>query len=495
MLASQTAQSSQGSSLADLADEFAKYELDPLGFVYFAFPWGDSSLKAEAGPDAWQIELLTRIRDQLQYGGDNGAIIREAVRAAHGVGKSALVAWLILWAISTHPDTRGVVTAMTADQLKQKTWAELAKWHEIFIGRELFSLKAESLSIASERASRTWRIDAAPWSVHASSAFAGMHNKGKRILCIYDEASEIDDRIWEISEGALTDEKTQIIWCVFGNPTKTSGRFYAAFADRKSTWGTLTVSAEESRFSNKELLKRWENEYGRDSDFYRVRALGLPPRAGVSNFIAPELVENARRREIHPASYQMYPKVMGLDPAAFGDNFSIISIRQGPQLIRQWGYSGLDGPDLASRVVEIWHQNKDITECYVDGIGIGADVCSSLSRVPGFPLVRVNVSMPAGDDETYHNLRAQLWGRMRKWLETACIPNDDELAEQLTSLDYGFDGKSRIQMQSKDDLRRLGRPSPDKADSLSLTFFGESINRKPSQQVMARPVTRRAVVW
>jgi len=485
-----------------IVEELTEYECDPEGFVHWAYPWGERGTPLEKfkGPDNWQVETLREIGSRLRAAGDEGCVIQLAVRSGHGIGKSALVGMLVDWSLSTMARTRGVVTAMTEPQLRTKTWSEMAKWHAMSLAQHLFevqgrSIIAKGMDKSGQELSRVWRIDAIPWSVNAPSAFAGLHNLGRRIIVIFDEASEIHDEIWRVTRGALTDRNTQIIWLVMGQPTQTSGEFYRCF--QGSEWIHRTIDSRESSFSNKQIFEQWKEEYGEDSDFFRVRVRGLPPRAGISNFISAEHVQSARRRELERSLWQAFPKRMSIDPARFGDDSSVISVRQGQKLIGQWKYSGLDGPDLASRaVLEVWNNHRDVTGCAVDAIGIGASCCDALRRVQGFPLIEVNVSAPAGDDTTYFNLRAELWGRMRKWVETAELPDDDDLENQLCSIKYGFDGKSRIQLQSKKDLKGEGHPSPDLADSLSLSFFEDVIQRKPSMKAPQMPTrTRLANIW
>jgi hypothetical protein len=484
-------------ALAEIADRFVEYEFDPLGFVMWAFPWGvpGTDLEGEDGPEQWQIDQLTRIGDKLRAGADLGAVLKEDISAGHGVGKSAEVAWLILWAMSRE-DTRGVVTATTATQLKTKTWAELAKWYQLYVAKELFTLTTESLYSADPDHAKTWRIDAVPWSVSNTESFAGMHNKGKRILLIFDEASGIDDKIWEVAEGALTDAKTQIVWCRYGNPTQTTGEFHKRCTRPKPGINEYhRVDSRTVRFTNKKQIQAWVDEYGEDSDFVRVRVKGQFPRAGASNFISPELVENARRRRVPRMAWQAYPIILSVDPARFGDDWSVITIRQGLKVHYQVSMWGFDGPELAGRIWELLQKLENVSCIVYDANGNGADLDSALRRMPGLPpLVPVMWGVPAKDDKQYFNQRSECWGKMRDWMKDGEVPDVDELADELTSMDYGYDALFRIQLVSKQDMKREGKKSPDHADSLALSFIPELMDRK-IVSAKARPVRSRKIVW
>ncbi len=292
-------------------------------------------LARETGPETWQMEILDRMGRTLRAGGDDGALVREAAAAGHGVGKSAFMSWVVLWAMATKPRTRGIVTANTESQLKQKTWAELGKWFSLFAAKDLFELTATALFPKSKNDRGEWRIDQSVWNESNTEAFAGLHNKGRRIILLFDEASAIPDTIYEVAEGALTDEGTQIIWIQFGNPTRTSGRFYETISGQRKNWRYTSIDSRNVRFSNKAVIEGWKEEYGEDSDFFRVRVRGLPPRAGVTNLISPEAVSNARRRRLSLLDYQMYSVVISLDPARFGDDKSVITVRQGPKVHEQ----------------------------------------------------------------------------------------------------------------------------------------------------------------
>ena len=497
-----------GSKVGELLDTLSSFAADPVGFVRWAFPWGEKGTELEemSGPEQWQLEQLERVGERIRTGGLDGGVIEEDVSSGHGVGKSALVCWWILFAISTHADTKGVVTANTDQQLRTKTWAELAKWYGLFIGKQLFTLTATAIYIAGDKdREKKWRIDQTPWSKENTEAFAGLHNQGKRLLVIYDEASAIDDKVWEVTEGALTDARTQILWLRYGNPTKTSGAFFKRCTQGKRNTHTR-VDSRTVKFTNKSQIAAWIEEYGEDSDFVRVRVKGQFPRAGYSNFISAELVNQARRRRLPPDVYRAHPKILSVDPARFGDDFSVITLRQGLKVHGQVKLSGFDGPDLASRVFEIvrkqgrvdgWGEVPEgaISCIAYDAIGNGADLDSSLRRTPGLPpLLAVQWGCPAKDDKAYFNLRSEAWGKMRDFLEHGQIPDNDQLAEELTSLDYGYDAKFRIQLQSKKDLKKAGVRSPDAADSLAIGFCVDLIDRK-IVTARVRPVVRRSVVW
>lgn len=408
---------------------------------------------------------------------------------------SAIVSWLILWAISTHANTRGVVTANTDSQLRLKTWAELGKWHQLFIARKLFRLTATGVFIdGDEDLAKTWRIDAVPWTKERSEAFAGLHNAGRRILVVFDEASAIDDVIWEVTEGALTDARTQIFWMRYGNPTKTSGRFFKNVTTPRTNIVTKVDSRDVS-FSNKQQIQAWVDEYGEDSDFVRVRVRGMFPRAGSSNFISPELVFNARRRRIPERDYIAHPKILAVDPARFGDDFSVVTLRQGLKIHYQVAFQGFDGPDLAGRVFELVRKETGVACIVYDAAGNGADLDSSLRRMPGLPqLVPISWGVPAADSKSYFNQRSEAWGKLREWLEHGEIPDNDTLAEELTSLDYGYDVRFRIQLQSKKDAKKNGGKSPDHADSAALTMLPDLITLGV-RTAKVRPVKRRQVIW
>ena len=432
---------------------------DPLGFVYFVFPWGEGMLQDETGPDKWQTDILQQIGD----GCLNLTIaLQVAVRSGHGIGKSALISWIILWFISTRPHPQIVVTANTKPQLETKTWRELAKWHRLAINRDWFTWTATKFYHVDYP--ETWFAVALPWSKERSEAFAGTHDK--HVLMLFDEASAIDDIIWEVAEGAMTTEGA--IWLAFGNPTRNTGRFSECFKKYRHRWITREIDSRTAKKANKKQLEQWIQDYGEDSDFVRVRVRGVEPRAGLMQLIPMDIIEAALGRSIHISNYDKSPKIIGVDIARHGDDQSVIYKRQG---LYSWAPIKMRIPDnmvVAGRVAqEIDDWKADAV--FID-VGAGYGVIDRLRQL-GYKVTEVPFGNPATDENHYFNKRAEMWGKMRDWLKLGgCIVADNEVRDDLAGPEYGFDARGRIQLEKKEDMKKRGLASPDCGDALALTF-------------------------
>lgn len=452
-----------------IAVELAEYTQDPLGFVLFSFPWGEGELEGYEGPDDWQIEILQALGQGLIT---IEQAIKIAVASGHGIGKSALVSWIILWGISTFEDTRGVVTANTDTQLRTKTWPELAKWHRLFIGKDLFTLTATALYSSQPEHEKTWRIDIIPWSENNTEAFAGLHNKGKRILLIFDEASAIVDKIWEVSEGALTDANTEIVWCAFGNPTRNEGRFFDCFHNLKHRWIHRQIDSRTVKITNKKQIQELVEDNGEDSDIVRIRVRGVFPRASESQFIGSDIVELARGKHLPPHTYNFAPKILILDNAWTGGDEIVIGLRQGNAYKIKATFSKNDD-DLVIAGHLARHEDEEAADAVFIDLGYGTGVFSA-----GKNMGRTWTLLPMGSaspDPGYLNLSAYCWGMMKKWLrEGGAIPNDPVLVEELQrrmafNVPTGHNA-GKIYLESKKDMKARGVGSPNRADNLAMSF-------------------------
>ncbi len=473
-----------------LHEEIGAFRFDPLGYVSFVFPWGEPGpLALEDGPEDWQKDVLERLGNGLLT---TDAALREAVASGHGIGKSALVAWIVHWALATVADTRGVVTANTEGQLRTKTWPELAKWHAMAINRSWFTLTATALYSALPNHEKTWRVDAISWSENNTEAIAGLHNKGKRAFVLFDEASAIPDAVWETIEGALTDSHTELFWAVFGNPTKSVGRFRECFAGGRFAhrWDNKQIDSRSVTMTNKALIDEWVKDYGEDSDFVRVRVRGVFPRAGSMQFIDSERIDGARQRQL--VSDMTSPLVMGVDIARHGADQSVIYFRRGADArsIPPVKLRIADLMALAGRIMEEVIA-RGPQAVFIDATGMGWGVFDRLKQLGCPGLVAVDFS--AGPDRSTHdsgakyaNKRAEMWGFMKDWLRAGCTRDDPELTADLGNVEYGYDANDSIQLEKKEHMRKRGLASPDNGDALALTFAYPAIKKMRTAPVLLR---------
>lgn len=461
-----------------LIDFVADHVHDPLGYVQSSFEWNKGELGGSTGPRAWQRDILDTIGKHLRDPATRHQPIQIAVASGHDIGKSALISMILQWGESTSPDTKGVVTANTDTQLRTKTWPEVTKWFRLALNAHWFKPTATAVSAVDESRERTWRADAIPWSETTTESFAGLHNKGRRIILIFDEASAISDKIWEVAEGALIDEDTEIIWLVFGNPTRNVGRFRECFGKFRHRWITRQIDSRTVEGTNKLQIQKLVEDYGEDSDFVRVRVKGEFPRAGTMQFIGGDIVGEARKREAYANLGD--PLVMGVDVARFGDDQSVIVIRRGrdARTIPWMRFRGIDTMVLAAKVMELQNQYQ-CDAIFIDGGGVGGGVIDRL-RMLKQNVIEVSFggaadrAISTSDGQVvYYNKRAEMWGYMRDWLKGGSIPDDPELVSNLEGVEYSYKplrGIDSIILEKKDDMKKRGLASPDDADALALTF-------------------------
>lgn len=461
-----------------LHEWLASVKSDPYAFALGAFPWGEEgTVLAKKRLEEWQIEVLCLIRDGLI---NTSQAIQIARASGHGIGKSALVSIIILWAFCTCPDMRGVVTANTETQLKTKTWAELGKWFNLcWFARQCYTLTATALLSKDPSRERTWRIDQVPWSEKNTEAFAGMHNQGNRLLLVMDEASAIPDVIHEVAEGALTDDDTEIIWIMFGNPTRNVGRFKEAFPGGRfaDQWNSKGIDSRTVSITNKKRIAMWEESYGEDSDFFRIRVKGVFPRHGMMEFFSVSEIDAAMDREVTVSITD--PLVLGVDVARYGQNNSVIFPRKGrdARSIDRRKYNGIPTTELATRVFDA-HTDLHSDGIMIDGGGVGGGVVDNTRQMHLFVY---DVQFGGKDDvgghtwgvqgEKYANKRAAMYGACRGWLKTGALPKDPELKQAMLAIQYTFNKKDEIQLMSKEDIMEENPEIQlDDLDALVLTF-------------------------
>lgn len=411
-------------------------------------------------PDVWQ--------DALMAAYDRGDR-RISARSAHGVGKSSVVAWISVHHMLFRFPQKTVVTAPSSGQLFDALFAEI----KASINKLPEPLKAlfnpTTDRIVLKAAPEESFISARTARAETPEALQGVHSE--HVLLIADEASGIPEAVYEAAVGSMSGHNATTM--LLGNPTRTSGLFYRTHTVLREQWTTFHVSAFDSKLVSSDFIEQVKQTYGEDSNAYRVRVLGEFPRSDDDTLIALELAEDAQHRDVEASPVAAV--VWGLDVARFGNDKSALCKRRGNVVVEPVRrFTKLDTMQLTGIVKAEWDASgpRDRpAEILVDSIGIGAGVVDRLRELE-LPVRGINVSEAPAMTERFANLRAQLWWDTREWLarRDSRLPKDDKLIAELTTPKYKFTSGGKIIVESKDDMKRRGLPSPDGADALVLTF-------------------------
>jgi hypothetical protein len=489
-----------------LADEIARFYDNPLGYVLFNFPWEDPNAGIQVvelppeyqkrfpgckyGPDKWACEFLDQIGDEVRKRKFDGKTPVEPLRFAtvsgHGIGKSTITAWIILWIMDTRPFCRGTVTAGTADQLRTKTWAEVGKWHKLALTREWhdYSATRGNMMLKNKQNPETWFFHAQTCKEENSEAFAGQHAANSTSAYVVDEASGVPNKIYEVMAGGLTDgEPMQFL---FGNGTKNTGNFYEACEGKDSRFIARHIDSRDVQITNKKYFADMLKDSGEDSDFFRVRCRGLFPKGGTVQFISGHEVEQAIMRPIYQD--RSAPLIIGVDVADKGMHASVIYPRLGwdARSFPYKLYRNITGIQLAEKIIHeiIFFRQLGITKYHVFIDSTGGYGGSPLEHLQflGYQAVGVNFGGTCLDKDNYRYKGDEMWGRMRDGIRTnLALPNDPEVEKQLTQREFGLIlNDTKVHLETKQEMEERGLDSPDIADALALTF---AFDVAPSEQL------------
>lgn len=467
----------------------ASWANDPFAFVLEALfhikeeqwhPWVPGTPRPEGspvGPELWQAGVLR----------DVGAAITEgkrrfSVRSGHGSGKSTLQAWLILWAVLFRQPCKVPVTANSHDQLRDVLFAEIATWW-----RRLPPFLKDMLDVSTERVVNRADPEGA-FAVARTArperpeALQGFHSAN--LFFFVEEASGIDDIVFETAGGALSSEHAWLF--LFGNPTRTSGYFFRSHHENRGQFRTYHVPCQHSSRVSPAYPEEVAREYGEQSNVYRVRVLGEFPTSEDDSVIPLGLVLAACNREVLPSDHAM---VWGLDVARFGDDTTALAKRRGNVLVepvREW--RKLDLMQTAGNIAREYSETPERPAAInVDVIGLGAGVVDRLREL-GLPVRGINVGeSPALDPQRYMRLRDELWFKVRDWFEgrAVAMPRDDALTAELVAPKYKLESSGKLKVESKDEMKRRGVRSPNKADALCLTFAGGELSLSVQRPIRA----------
>jgi hypothetical protein len=451
----------------ELAERLLSCSSDPLGFVRLAFG---------VTLEQWQAEVLEAIGNQLTENARLGKwkAVQLAVASGNGVGKTALLSWLILWGLMTFEDTLGVCTAGTEPQIRTRLWGELSKWFKQLPEALRGQFELTATAIFNRQAERTWRVDGRPWSERNQEAFSGLHNFQKRVLVVFDECSMIPTAIWRATEAMLSDAQTQVVWCVFGNPIRIDGRFPQCFPGGAAAamWKSFRVDSRTVSLTDQAALREKLNYYGSSSNYARSHVLGEFPLSTETQLIPRDVIEAASVRETwqHPAD----PLILGCDCASgHGTDSSCVFIRRGLDG-RSWPprkYPGLNPLEFAYAIAGIVNELRGVDGIFVDSGGVG-EGCTAKLRELGLTAHGVMFGSKSDNPNGLvrcANKRSEMWCAMGQWLRSGAIVADPELMAQLAAPEFS-ENQNGIVLERKEDMRARGLTSPDCADSLALTF-------------------------
>lgn len=481
--------------LVEVQRELADFSDDPLGFVMCAYPWGRGELKGEAGPRAHQVAFLKQLRDHLQNPLTRFKPFRKAKSSGHGIGKTTEFAWITHWGLSTFEDCKVILMAGTGDQLKTKMQPECAKWFRLGANAEMFEVNVTSIKVRESGHETTWCADFNTWSEENPQASAGAHNKGKRLIVLYDEASGIPDVIWKTQEGAMSDANTEIIWLAASQCTKSDGAFYdAVFGNQRHRWQPEVIDSRSVEATNVEEINEDIAVYGLDSDHVRVRWLGLYPLAGEGKFIPLDLVQQAQQRLLPTVLDD--PLVAGVDLSWGGSDDTVIRFRRGldaqsiaPIKIRgEFTKNPVVVRERLADILRTKFNGHSIAMMFLDNSGVGGNAGAILAGLLnlGFTNVMgINFGDQALQSKFYALRRDEMWGQMKDWLRNGgVIDGDRELQADLQKPILVPDREQRIKLEPKDAMKKrlqkagLDSASPDDADALALTFALPVLPRK-----------------
>jgi phage terminase large subunit len=437
-----------------------------------AEPWAFVRQVLKAEPDAWQDELLHALIES--------GFRRFALKACKGPGKSTLLAWCMWWFIVCYPDAKIVACSITGDNLQTGLWAELGKWR--LNSRMLQAAFEFTSELIYERNSRdTWFMVARsipPTSDPQKQAdtLAGVH--ADAVMLVADESGSMKPSVLAAGDAVLANAAEGSGRVAFvlqaGNPTDMKGALYAACTVQRTLWWVKEITADPDAPDRATRVDiRWAREQiaghpgGRDHPWVKVNVLGEFPPGAWNTLIGVDQASAAARREYGREVWLREPRIMGIDVARFGDDESVFAYRQGRAAFKMKCYRNLDLMGLvgnAANSINRWRPNA----VFVDVTGLGGGVVDRLKEL-GYRVTPVGF----GDKPVspgYMNRRSEMWKLMAEWIAHGAIPNDSELISELPGPTFGYHSDGRLKLEPKEDMKKRGVASPNRADALALTF-------------------------
>lgn len=435
-------------------DPFRRYRDDPVAFV-------EEVLGVH--PYTRQREIIEAVRDHE----------RTAAKSGNATGKTVAAASAILAHLAGGPGSVVVSTSATEAQLRRVLWRETRRRFKQARGFFDGAVVTET----EIRLRDDWY--ATGFSTDTPEAMQGVH--AERVLVVVDEASGVDEAIFDAIEGLLAGGDARVL--LIGNPLRTSGSFYDCWHSKRDEWHTITVSAFDTpaftgedvpRAVRKNLVsRRWvERLEKRDagSNTYLVKVLGEFPSQQDDAVVSRTDLEQAQAQTLEPG----LPLLLGLDVARFGSDETVLALREGNRIRVLDSWQGKALTETTGRVLDhvrrLQAEHGRPLRVIVDDTGLGGGVTDGV-REQGVQVVAFNGGRKARRRSDYPNRRSELWFTFAEALPLLDLdPFDEELARELLAPTFSFDSSGTRVVEQKSNTRKRLRRSPDRADSVLLTL-------------------------
>jgi hypothetical protein len=455
---------------------------DPVLFVRHHF---------DADPDEWQLDALQAVVDNP----------RVAMSACKGPGKSCVLAWIVWWFLLTRQDAQVMCLSITKPNLTDNLWKELAKW-QAKSPVLMAAFDHQASRIVRRGCEKTWWVSSRAFGKDAdpeaqASTLAGFH--GEHIMVILDEVGDYPHGVVAAAEAIFANmDLAEVKLVVAGNPTDADGPLGHIVQRHAARWVVVFITGDpDDPKRSPRISAKWAEDmirdYGRDNPWVQVNVLGIFPSQPVDKLISMEDVNKAFFRDARLEDFSSDARIWGVDPGRFGDDEQIVARRQGVVAFQIKVFRNLNGPQLASQIammlVDYERANKLPDMIFVDVGGVGASCFDQLTLLQWGRLVQPVDFAEAPDDSRFYNRRAEIWWRMAEWLRKrpANLPRDNVLAGELTAPKFYFravNKQTKFLLESKDDMKARGVPSPNRGDALALTFTGKVAPRAHAVDVL-----------
>lgn len=405
---------------------------------------------------------------------------RISIVSGHGVGKSMLLAILILWFLFVRGQSQVACTSPGKEQMYDVLWKELKKWIDKMPEQVADLYQWESSHVRMKEAPETWFARAKTSSKENTEALAGVH--ADWVLIAVDEASGVEEPIFETMEGALT--SGNILVFLISNGTRSLGYFYDTHHKDAERWQNYSFSSLESPRVDQRYVDAIVAKYGDDSVQYAIRVKGEFPDEGIMDDAGYVQLFNETDLHIVPLDPEWKPIgriKAALDASGEGQDKSEWAVRDRMRAGIVAEEETSTPASMAIKSLTVLDKfGVDPVDFVIDSFGKGSDVSMEIALATAklkkpWRTTPVNVGEPCDDEydkAQYVNIRAMMFYRLMLWCRAGGeLMDSDRLKDQLLSIRFKRTGNGRIQIMDKVQMKKLGFPSPDKADALAMTFL------------------------